>query len=255
MNERQLKILSLLVAEPEMRVARLSEALGVSPVTVRSDLDALAREGRVERLHGGARLADGRTRQELTFAQRRALFADRKRRIAQAAAGLIAPGEAVLLDASSTAVALAAEIKGRMDLADLTVVTTGIWTALELLDSPGIHVVLAGGLLRDATGSTTGQTALENLARFNISRAFLGAWGVTIEQGLMDSSLPEVELKRAVVERAREVVAIVDGSKFGRLAVGSFAAVEQVRSLVTDPSAPGEMLAALRDRGVIVQVG
>src|SRR5262249_19094848 len=103
-------------------------------------------------------------------------------------------------------------------------------------------------------GSITGQITTEALSRFNFRRAFFGAWGITPADGLMDSSLVEVELKQTMIPRCQEVVALVDGSKFGRVATASFVPASGLTTIITDPSAPGDMLDALGAQGVEILI-
>lgn len=254
LNQRQQAILEQLLLQESATVSELSQRFDVSPVTIRSDLSLLSEQGRVMRTHGGARIVPGRTRQELTFATRQEINLERKRRIGELAASLIQPIESVLLDASTTAVAVAQAIKQRGDLRDITVVTTGIWTALEVLGTPEVNVVLTGGAVRNTTGSITGSITEQVLAQFNFHKVFLGAWGLTLEEGLTDTHLAEVELKRAIIARAQSIVCVLDGSKFGRLGLTSFASVDQIDHLITDDSAPADMIDCLRARGVKVHV-
>ncbi len=254
MNERQQQIMETLVLNRRASVAELSERFEVSAVTVRSDLNLLAERGHVMRTHGGARLIDGRTRQELTFATRQRINAKQKQRIGELAATLVHTHEPILLDSSSTVVAVARALKTNPNVTDVTAVAMGIWTALELLNTPAVHVVLAGGSVRNVTGSLTGAITQQALQSFNFNKVFLGAWGLTLDEGAMDTHLAEVELKRTIVERAQNVVVAIDGSKFGRLALASFAQVDRITHLVTDDTAPQATLAALRERGVNVLV-
>jgi DeoR/GlpR family transcriptional regulator of sugar metabolism len=254
LSERQQQILEALLRMQSASVADLSAMFAVSAVTIRSDLSALADQGRVIRTRGGARIVDGRMRQELTFSTRQRIDADRKRQIGTLAASLVQPHDSILLDASTTVLAVGAALKRSPELRTLTVVTTGIWTALELLDTPHINVVLTGGYVRSTTGSIAGSITQRVLESFYFNRVFLGAWGLTMAEGLTDTHLAEVELKQAIIARAREVVAVLDGSKFGRLGLASFASIAQVSYVVTDERAPAAEVAALRERGVRVLV-
>lgn len=254
MSERHQRIVEILLEQETATVAELSERFDVSPVTIRSDLNQLAEHGRVIRTHGGARIAKERVRQEITFAKRQRINIEQKRSIGEHAVTLIRPNESILLDASTTAVAVGQAIKRRPDLKDITVVTTGIWTALELLGSPDINVVLTGGHVRTTTGSITGSITNQVLETFNFQKVFLGAWGITVEDGLTDTHLTEVELKRAIISRAREVIAVLDGSKFGQLGLATFATLDEVTCIITDTTAPEEMVAGVRDSGVEVQI-
>lgn len=253
-EDRHQKILELLANQDTVAVSDLSDKFGVSPVTIRADLNYLAEQGYVIRTHGGARLAGERMRQEYSYATRQRINAEHKRCIGQLAASLIQSDEAILLDASTTAVAIGKALMQRTDLENITIVTTGIWTALELLGTPHINLVISGGHVRETTGSITGSLTQDVLKGFNFRKAFLGAWGITIEEGLTDSPLTEVELKQVIVQRSQEVFAVIDGSKFGRLALASFASIDQIDSIITDDSAPKDAVAAMRARGVDVQI-
>jgi DeoR family transcriptional regulator of aga operon/DeoR family fructose operon transcriptional repressor len=253
-NDRQQQIMERLLAQESASVTELSEFFRVSPMTIRNDLNYLADQGRIVRIHGGARIATRRTRQEYSFATRQSINAIRKERIGRLAATLISPIDSILLDASTTAIAVARALKDIPTLSELTVVTTGLWTALELLEAPNVSTVLAGGYVRSTTGSETGSIATQSLESLHIQKAFLGAWGLSLEEGLTDTHLLEVGLKKAVIERAQQVIAIVDGSKFGRLGLAAFAAVDQISCLITDDSAPEDMLDALRNAGVDVYI-
>lgn len=253
-NERQQQIMSRLLTQKSASVAELSEYFHVSPVTIRNDLNHLADQGRIMRIHGGARIANGRTRQEYSFSERQGINAERKKRIGKLAATLISPVDSILLDASTTAIAVAQALKHRPELRELTVVTTGLWTALELLEASNVNTVLVGGYVRSTTGSITGSIATQVLENLIVQKAFLGAWGLSLEEGITDTHLLEVGLKKAIIERAQQVIAIVDGSKFGRLGLASFAAISQISCLITDDSAPEEMLESLRSAGVEVLV-
>ncbi len=254
LNERQQQIMEMLAIQYNVSVSELSELFEVSAVTIRNDLNFLADEGYVVRTHGGARLVDGRKRQEFTFATRQRINAEQKQRIGELAATLVEEHEPILLDASSTVVAIARALKNNPEVKDVTAVTTGIWAALELLDAPKFNVVLAGGAVRSVTGSVTGAITRQVLDSFNFNKVFLGGWGLTLAEGAMDTHLAEVELKRTIVERAQNVIVALDGSKWGRVALASFAPIERITHIVTDDSAPAEMIAALRERGVEVLV-
>jgi DeoR family transcriptional regulator of aga operon len=253
-KDRQEKILEILAHKEQVTVSELGETFDVSPVTIRTDLNQLAEIGKVIRTHGGAKLAAERMRQELTYATRQRINAEMKRCIGRAAAALVRPEDAVLLDSSTTAVAVGTALKEQTNLENVTVVTTGIWTALELLGAPHIHVVLAGGQVRETTGSITGVFTEEILSRFNFAKAFLGAWGMTLEDGASDTPLAEVELKQKIVARSKAIYIVIDGSKFGRQALASFAPLEAITGVVSDNSAPTDLITALERHGIEVHV-
>jgi len=254
MNERQSKIIEELVEKTTVSVNDLSRIFDVSEVTIRSDLAFLEKRGRLVRTRGGARIAGERVRQEFSFATRQQLNAGLKSKIGKMAADLIDPFDAILLDSSTTAVAVATALREKGEIKDITVVPTGLWTAIELMATPGINVLLSGGYVRPTTGSITGLPANEFLKSFNFQKAFLGAGGLTMEKGACDSHLLEVELKRCIVNYAQEVIVVADGGKFGRQALASYAMPEQIDKIITDESAPEDMLDSFRNAGVEILI-
>lgn len=249
-QERREHIIALLAQDGHVSVADLSAQFGVSEATIRADLDALAAECLLTRTHGGA-LALDQDRLELSFDFRRRLHAAQKNRIGAASAAMIEDGEAVVLDASTTALAVATQIKDRREL---TVITNGILIALALLDIPGITVLMPGGFLRRDSVSLVGDEGHDFVEKFNFQKGFFGAKGLTLEQGLTDVDSAEVAVKRDLVARARQVIAVVDSSKWGRVGFASFASIDQVNCVITDEGAPADMVAALREAGIDVVI-
>jgi DeoR/GlpR family transcriptional regulator of sugar metabolism len=137
---------------------------------------------------------------------------------------------------------------------DVTVITNGIYTALELLDRPDITAILTGGMLRSTASSLTGLTGQQMLSHINGLKGFLGAKGITMENGLTDASIHEVQTKMAMVERCQEVTAVLDASKFGVVSLATFAPLALLRRVITDRDAPAEAVAALRSKGIEVLI-
>jgi DeoR/GlpR family transcriptional regulator of sugar metabolism len=249
-EERLDRIASLVAEKQRVSVAELSSLFDVSKVTIRSDLDELEQRGLLMRTHGGALAIDqNQKKAELSFDVRERLQQTEKSRIGQMAASLVHDGDGIALDASTTALQIAKRIKDRRDL---TVVTNGIRIALEFIDSPHITVVMPGGILRRDAVSLVGELGEEVLAKFNVQKGFFGAKGVTLEEGLTDVDTYEVQLKRAMVRAAKEVIAIVDHTKWGHVGFVSFVSIDQVDCIITDDGAPPDMVAVLREAGVDV---
>jgi DeoR family transcriptional regulator of aga operon/DeoR family fructose operon transcriptional repressor len=183
------------------------------------------------------------------FALRKELHLAEKERIGRAAAALVRDGDSIALDASTTAWQIARHLKDRREL---TVVTNGLFVALEFLDSPGVTVVMPGGSLRAASASLVGDQGACILERYHVQRGFFGAGGFTLEEGLTDTNQYEVELKQRMVERSKEVIAVVDSSKWGQVTFASLALVAQLDRVLTDDAAPDEMVTELQARGIEV---
>lgn len=237
-----------------MTVKELSDLLNVTEVTIRADLNGLDKLGKIVRVHGGAQLIEERTRQEYNFETRKSLNSQKKHKIGKLAAKFVNSLDSILLDSSTTALALAHALRRREDLRDVTVIPCGIWTAIELMGCQNINVLLPGGYLRHTSGSITGLPASDFLNDLTVRKAFLGALGISSEKGLTDAHLVEVELKKSIINRVEEVTILVDGSKFRQTGLSAFADISHISRVITDSSAPKNEIENLRKAGVEVLV-
>ena len=244
------RVLQLLETRDSVQVTELAETFAVSEVTVRSDLSELARKGLVARVRGGVRPLH-RGDSELGFDFRLRLEVERKQAVARAAAAMVGDGEAIALDASTTAYYLALELRGKHEL---VVVTNGLIVAASLADAPGINVLVTGGMLRLSAMSLVGDLGADLLRATRINKGFLGARGLSIERGLMDLNPDEVRIKQEMAEACERVIGILDGTKWQRNALLTFVAPDSVDAIVTDSSAPPDQVEAWRARGTDVVV-
>ncbi len=251
--ERRERILGLVHERGDALVSELKTLFGVSEVTVRADLAALAQRGLLVRTHGGAAVPR-RPSSELTFATREVSNVDLKRRIGLAAADLLQDGQSVVLDASTTALQIARAVRARGTLRDVTVITNGVHTALELLDVPGVSTILTGGQLRATAVSLTGALAADLLGKVHASVGFFGSRGLTVSHGLTDVNLQEVEMKRAMAGVCERVVAVVDHTKLGEVSLATFVPLADLHAVITDSAAEPNIVADLRHAGVEVRL-
>src|SRR4051794_25659633 len=244
------RVLELLETRDSVHVAELAEAFSVSEVTVRSDLSTLAEQGLVARVRGGVRaLHHGQS--EVGFDLRLRLEVERKRAIARSAAALVDEGEAVALDASTTAYYLALELRAKREL---VVVTNGLLVATALADAPGIAVLVTGGMLRMSAMSLVGDLGTDVLRATRINKGFLGARGLSLERGLMDLNPDEGRLKQEMADACERVYGVFDGTKWHRSAFLPFVPADQLAGIVTDSSAPRDQVEAWRAAGVDVVI-
>lgn len=252
-RERQDHIARIVEEHGRARVADLAGQFQVSSVTIRKDLAVLGSERRVVRTHGGAIAAD-RSRPELAFDVRERLQADEKAQIGAAGAALVQDGESIVMDASTTALSVARHLKARAGWSQLTVITNGLRLASELAGHPGIIVLVLGGRVRWEALSVVGQLGDGLFSRINVQKAFLGAAGFTLESGLADATEEEAQIKRSMVEAAREVIAIVDHTKWEHAAFATFCPIQEITTVLTDEEAPPAMVKALEGQGVEVRL-
>ncbi len=242
------RVLELLETRDGVHVSELADEFSVSEVTIRHDLAELARRGLVARVRGGVRALQ-RGQSELAFDVRLRLQADEKRAMARAAAAMVGDGEAVALDSSTSAYYLALELRRKREL---VVVTNGLRIAAALADSPGVNVLVTGGMLRLPAMSLVGDLAADVLRTTRINKGFFGARGLSLERGLMDLNPEEVRLKQEMAAACERVIGIFDRTKWQRSALLSFVPAERVDAIVTDSGAPAELVQAWRVLGVEV---
>jgi DeoR family transcriptional regulator of aga operon len=248
LEERRQEILKYIVQQGRASVSELSDRFNVSDVTIRADLQALADGALIVRTHGGA-IPPVNSIYELSLNRRRQQQPDAKQRIGQAASQMIAEGEAVFLDSSSTALTIAPYIK---HYRDLTVITNSLVVAQEMLSAPNISVIMPGGTLHPDTVSLSDPLGLSLLDHYNVARGFFGAYGLSLSVGLTDVTVTEAAVKRPIVKMCRQVVVVLDGTKWGREGAASYANLQDVNVVISDIGAPPDMVAAVCSLGIEV---
>ena len=231
---RREQILQAVQDQHRVRVSRLAQLFGVSTVTIRTDLRAMTAAGRLARQHGGARLAT-QAPPEAPLAEKRIRHRERKLRIAARAAALVAPGDKLILDAGSTTLMLAQRLASR---SPLTVFTNSLPIANELGQVQGLRLIVSGGTLRQSSQSLQGPQAEAALQSFFFDKLFLGADGCDPAFGLSTHDVEDARLNTCMVEHARQVIVLADGSKFGQLCLHRICAMERVHTVVSDASMP-----------------
>ena len=248
-DQRFERILTLLDAHGFRTNHALASDLGVSEMTIRRDLDALARQGKVKRVRGGVRILrrpDGDTH------QRTSLNASEKQAIAEAAADLIVDGETIYLDSGSTMLELALAIK-RRHFRNLRVVTNSV-NISGALSRDDLSIVQLGGELYRSTGSVVGQQALRFLESSRFDRCFLAAGGFNLEFGISDKHLPEIEIKRTALQHANWTALAADASKWDKQSMLRVATLRDIQCVITDAGLNTEAQTILRGRGLEVVI-
>ncbi|MFH0518081.1 DeoR/GlpR family DNA-binding transcription regulator [Streptomyces sp. M41] len=258
-EQRRALILDEVRRRGGVRVNELTRKLGVSDMTVRRDLDALARQGVLEKVHGGAVPVVEASTHEPGFEAKSGLELTAKEDIARAAAELVAPGSAIALSGGTTTYALAHQL---VDVPDLTVVTNSVrvadvFHAAQRTSGPrqgAATVVLTGGV-RTPSDSLVGPVADQAIGTLHFDMLFLGVHGISAEAGLSTPNLAEAETNRRLVQSARRVVVIADHTKWGVVGLSSFATLDQVDTLVTDPGLATEARAEISEQLRLVVAG
>ncbi|WP_438827403.1 DeoR/GlpR family DNA-binding transcription regulator, partial [Streptomyces otsuchiensis] len=241
-------------ANGAVSLRELARVVQTSEVTVRRDVRILEAEGLLDRRHGGAVLPGGFTR-EAGFPQRSLAASAEKAAIAEAAAGLVGEGEAVVVGAGTTTQELARRLAR---VAGLTVVTNSLLVAQALAHANRVEVVMTGGTLRGSNYALVGSGAEQSLQGLRVSRAFISGAGLTAERGLSTSNMLSASVDRALVQAAAEVVVLADQTKLGADTMFQTVPTDMITHLVTDQPAPDSQasgqLEALADQGVRITV-
>ncbi|MGW0288684.1 DeoR/GlpR family DNA-binding transcription regulator [Streptomyces tuirus] len=245
-ERRHQLILRALRAGGPAAVTDLSEQLGVSPATIRRDLVKLEEDGLLTRVHGGAVVEEG----DQPFAEVAEVRVNEKDAIAARAAAMIKDGESVLLDIGTTAYRLARQLHGRR----LTVITSNLVVYEELADDEGIELVLLGGMVRREYRSLVGFLTEDNLRQLHADWLFLGTSGVRPGGQVMDTTVVEVPVKRAMVKAGAKVVLLADAAKFPGNGMAKVCGPEELDAVVTNEPVDAATRASFEEAGVEVVV-
>lgn len=249
-SQRREQIKSLTSKHGLVNVGQLAESFDVTPSTIRRDLSLLTERGELARTYGGA-IATYQGR-EPSLGERTRMAPVQKEQIARVAAGLVADGETLILDAGTTTGRLARRLRGRDRL---TVITNGMTALTELADAENVHVICLGGDLRHISHGFVGPLAELSLARLTADRAFLGADGLDARFGICEASPVQTRLKELMMDRADQVYVLADSSKLGTAPFGAWAPLDRPWTLITDSDATEKQLAPFRAlEGVTVLV-
>lgn len=244
-ERRHQLILRELRANGPVTAVALAEALGVSTATIRRDLLHLDAQGLLTRVYGGATPAAGH---DDPFVEVASVQAAEKDAIAVRAAELVEDGETVLLDIGTTAHRLACRLHGR----SLTVITSSMAVFEELADDDAIQLLLLGGMLRREYRSLIGFLTEDNLRQVHADRLFLGTSGVRPDGRVMDTTVVEVPVKRAMIAVSDQVILLADSAKFPGRGMASVCGPDELDMVVTDAPADERTAARLREAGVTV---
>jgi len=243
-------IRTLVARRGECSVGELARELGVSAMTVRRDLQMLAEAGRVIRTHGGATLGE-RATFEFTFLERINRNREAKLAIARAAVELARGCRAMMLDGSTTTLAIARQLRG---MSGLTVVTTSLPAAAELQHEPDIDVLLPGGYVRPASPDLTGSLTESNLGLLHAEFAFLGADAIDGEGRVFTNPPDNSAVLLRMAASARHVYVVADHTKMDKTTLRCFGHLSRWAGLITDDGCDGDFVRRLRDRGIRVIV-
>jgi len=248
--ERQKHILSLLTRQQRLSVAEIVAQFAISEATARRDLESLASQGKVQRVHGGV-IAVEQAPPELPILERESEQLDEKIRIARAASELVSDRETIFLGSGSTVLEVARHLRNRRNL---TVITNSLPVLNTLVGINGITVISLGGMLRDSELSFIGHITEQALMEVRADKVIMGTRGVSLEHGLTNDYLQETLTDRAILKIGRKVIIVADHTKVNRVATALLAPLDSMQTFVTDAKADKKFIQVLKKNGIEVIV-
>lgn len=244
-TERQAEIVALARSQGRVSVDELAARFGVTPQTIRKDLNDLGDQRVLTRVHGGAILASGV--ENLNYEARRQIAAEEKRAIGAAAAALIPNQSSLFINIGTTTEEVARALRGHEDL---VVITNNLNVAMMLYPQRSMEVIVAGGPVRRADGAVVGASAVDLIRQFKVDTAVIGASAIDEDGALLDFDYREVRVSQAIIENARRVILVADRLKLERTAPVRIAHVSQIHVFVTDQVPSARLRAACAHHGV-----
>jgi len=244
--ERKVKLLSIVNEKGSMLVKEAALMFNVTEETIRRDLKDLENQGLVLRTHGGAVSADD-AKSEFPLEIRQGINISGKNAIGRAAATLVKDGDTIMLDASTSSLFLAKNIKERKSL---TVITNAEKIILELSSCDEITLISTGGILRRKSMSYVGKYAENLLKNYQADKVFFSCKGFSPDRGLMDSNEQESQIKRTMINRSQQVIFLCDKTKFHRIGCETVATIDYIHMIITDEAMPVSWINVLKTKGI-----
>lgn len=248
MEKRRRAILEDIEEYGRVRVADLSKKLNCSEVTIRSDIKAMARQGLIQRVHGGAVRLDSEEHHKYS-AESLYRNVEQKRAIAACAYDCIAPQDTIILDDASSSFYLAEEIK-RNPGKRVAVVTNSLLAGNELAGVKHVELFMVGGPVGGHLAATMGDATLKTISGFRVDKAFIGVHSINFDAGLTSIAEPQMQVKRAILKVASKTYVLADSSKFGVGYLSVICPLNEVFCIITDDRVKPEILSRAKKEGI-----
>ncbi len=245
LSDRENRILSMLIEDYNLSVSKISEILGVSAVTVRSDLTSMEEKGFILRTRGGALpvfhpdiLMSQRARQE------------EKNRIAKAAADMVEEGDAIMIDDGTTTSLVLKYLMGKRNI---HVVTNSTLALTYARVNPTLHLTMVGGEFKPGSESLVGPVSLSHLERYHVRYAFVGTGGFSAETGMTTHIEESAEIIKAMARQSDQTILLADSSKYGKSGFVKILPLDNVDMIITDTEMKPEYVNEIKEKGLIVR--
>jgi DeoR/GlpR family transcriptional regulator of sugar metabolism len=252
-DERCKIILELLQKHGSVKIADLVNQFQVSGETIRRDLAFLDAVGQLTKVHGGA-ISEAPGFNAPKYVDRKTAYIDEKLEIAQAACGYVQEGMSIALDISTTNLEVAKVIKKKFS--QLTILTNSLAIATELSDAKSFEIIIPGGRLLGDQLAVVGDMCLANMRQYNVDLYFISANGISLENGITDFGIVEVEAKKVMAEIARRRILVAVSTIFNAVSLVKVADLSSVECIITDSGLDNEIAKFFAQSGVkIIRAG
>ncbi len=238
------EIVDYIYRNKTLTLDQICQQFHISKSTLRRDLNAILSAGDIEKIYGGVTVSQ--RRELVSFDERNIKHPEEKKRIASAAAQLIENGDVIFIDSGTTTLHLLEAIS---DLKNITVLTNNLEIIIRAVPFPNISVISLSGVLMRETFSFAGTNAAQVLQNYNISKAFMAASGFSAQNGVMNSSPLETDIKITAIERSRQVYLLADSSKCNAVSLMTYCDLGKVDTLVTDAEPSPEIRESMEKSG------
>lgn len=248
--ERHHRIIEIVNAKGYESVSNLCKDLKVSAVTIRKDLKLLEKNNKLYRTHGGASNTNPFTI-DRPVNEKEGLQAEEKKSIAKKAAQYIESNDSIIIASGTTMLALAREI---VSTQKVTVITSALQVAGELIKHPGVDILQLGGLIRKSSSSVVGSYAEDILKDFYCTKLFLGVDGIDFEFGITTSNSMEAQLNKKMMSVAQKVIVLSDHTKFGKRGFSRICGLDEIDEIITDKGIPPSIAEKFTSSGIKITI-
>ncbi len=246
LNDRERKIIDLLINEKQISVTGISERLNVSRVTVRSDFAGLTEKGYLVKTRGGAIPA---FHPEILEKQKH--LVEVKNRLAREAASLVDDGDSIMIVAGTTTALIGKHLLGKRDI---RLVTNSTLLLPYVRINPSIQLTIVGGEFRPQAEAMVGPQSLEQLDQYHVKTAFIGTEGFSLESGMTTQMVENAETIRKMVTLADRIVLLADSGKYSKTGFVKILPLKAADLVITDNELPANIREALIENGLVLKV-
>lgn len=250
--DRHSKIVEIVTQNGQISIPEICDKFDVSEMTARRDLNELDRQGLLRRVHKGAVVNLGRSF-EPPFSTRIVNNPEAKSKIGLRAAEMVVNGDSIALDVGTTTLEIVKGLKGKKNL---TIITSCLQVASLVVDtlslSDDVRLIIAGGVVRPRELSMVGAITQSVYQNYHVDKAFIGIAGISPVDGLTEYNLDDAQTKQTIIKSALKKIIVADGSKLGLTTFATVAPLDSIDTIITDPTAPEDIVEQIREKGVDV---